>query len=945
MKNYYFLLTFLSLFFTQSIFAQISFTNRNDLLTKSDFHSGGPVGVVDMNDDGKDDIVRMDQGYQLNFEFQNGFNSAFTNTYIGDLNNGSNWSMCAADIHNSGFASVMADGALANADATGTNFSIFNMTGSGFFIQGTNFADINNDGWLDAFACNDNGESGIWGNDGTGNLILQNDWIDMSVDGSSGEPASGNYGSIWTDFDNDGDIDLYIAKCRQGITDPADKRRINVLYVNDGNGNYTEMGAEYGLRIDWQSWTADFQDVNNDGWLDVFILNHDHQAQIFLNDGTGHYTELDNTGINVGGFPLQGVMRDFDNDGFVDAIISGSNSQIFRNNGDSTFTEVMDVFNNNSMLSYALGDLNGDGFIDAYSSYGTGYTTPTNTDDVLWMNDGNDNNHLSVHLQGTISNRDAVGARIEIYGEWGIQIREVRSGESYGIMNSMNQYFGLGTATAIDSMIVRWPSGVVQTEYDLEINSFVQILEGGCLAANPSIATSGATTFCTGETVELIAPGGYDTYEWSNGAMTESIVVSEAGSYKLTVTDTDGCLGFSTSISVVVDPVLNPEIVAEGILTFCEGESVELSEIATTDATNYTWSNGAMGSTVEITESGTYTVAVEGLCQDFTSNEIIVIVNDIPDAPTVAGQTIAPNTSADLSTTGNDLHWYDVAMGGDPIAVGENFMTPILIANTTYYVEDRNGFEGLDARVGKEEHSGTPYPGDPNRNEGIIFDALEEFTLDSVTMYTDIEAMRRIVVYDGNFMEVASKEVMVPTGKSTIHLGFDIPKADNLYMSTDGVFNLNNLNVFGPFLQRSDSNVNYPYTVSDFVSINSSSVGENWYYYFYDWQISTPDQLCISERTAVEVVVDESLAAVDISKSADLNVFPNPTNGDLAIDLKFDLTDEVDYKISDIAGRTVLENQLDQPMTVVSLKHLPKGIYTLQIVHKDKLYQGRIILQ
>ncbi|MDG2418183.1 MAG: FG-GAP-like repeat-containing protein, partial [Saprospiraceae bacterium] len=580
-KNYVFLPLLFSFFF-QTIQAQISFTNSNSILSNANFHSGVAIAVTDMNNDGKDDIVRMNQGYDLTIEYQNQTDEIFTTFNVGNIDNGSQWSMCVADVNNDGFNEVLAGGAydevkLAMASGDGASYTTTYLPGPGMFVQGSNFADINNDGFLDVFACHDDAESRIWGNDGMGNLLPQDDWIDMNYDPNSDN--SGNYGSVWTDFDNDGDIDLYIAKCRQGVTDPTDPRRINQLYVNDGNGNYSEMGEEYGLAIGWQSWTADFQDVNNDGWMDCFVTNHDHESQLMINDGTGHFIEATNTGIEVDGLPIQGVMRDFDNDGYVDIIVSGSTQHLFKNNGDLTFTEEIGLFDGNEMESYALGDLNNDGFVDVYAGYASIYTSPSSIDDVVWLNDGNSNNHLSVQLQGVISNRNAVGARIEVYGPWGVQVRDVRSGESYGIMNSMIQYFGLGTASEIDSVVVNWPSGIKQTETGVNVNSTLKLIEGGCIADAPILDVIGSTLFCTGESITINAPAGYASYEWSTGATTPSINVTTQGNFSVTVTDVSGCFGFSSNITPIVDPVLTPEIIAEGDVIFCDGETVVLSEI------------------------------------------------------------------------------------------------------------------------------------------------------------------------------------------------------------------------------------------------------------------------------------------------------------------------------------------------------------------------------
>ena len=106
--------------------------------------------------------------------------------------------------------------------------------------------------------------------------------------------------------------------------------------------------------------------------------------------------------------------------------------------------------------------MNDDGFLDVYAGYAQIFTTPSSIEDRLFLNDGNSNHHIRVLLEGVVSNINGIGARVEAYGIWGKQIREVRSGEGYGIHNSFTQHFGLGQATAIDSIVVRWPSGIIQ---------------------------------------------------------------------------------------------------------------------------------------------------------------------------------------------------------------------------------------------------------------------------------------------------------------------------------------------------------------------------------------------------------------------------------------------------------------------------------------------------
>jgi hypothetical protein len=166
-------------------------------------------------------------------------------------------------------------------------------------------------------------------------------------------------------------------------------RRINRLFVNDGSNNYTERAADFGIDIGWQTWTASFGDIDNDGDLDLLLTNHDYNSQIFENNGSGYYTELTNTGINTTTITsIESVFEDFDNDGFIDILIAGSEWMYYRNNGNKTFTRITGLFANNGMLSFGIGDLNHDGFVDVFASYGDIYNNPSaNYDDVLYLND------------------------------------------------------------------------------------------------------------------------------------------------------------------------------------------------------------------------------------------------------------------------------------------------------------------------------------------------------------------------------------------------------------------------------------------------------------------------------------------------------------------------------------------------------------------------------
>lgn len=245
-----------------------SFTNASGL-TGSTFNSGGCVGVTDMNDDGLDDIIVLHNSRFLKILYQtpNGYVLSELNT----VSSSSQWGMAIGDIANDGHRDVLCGGNFdgthfVQIDALGQS-NMVNLTNGSLFMQGCNVVDIDNDGHLDFFACHDVGLSRMWQNDGSGNLNNGNNLIDLT----SYDPGtftntdhSGNYGSVWSDIDDDGDLDLVIAKCRQGVTNPLDPRRINQAWINDGENNYSEDGLDRGLVVYEQSWTADFADVNKD---------------------------------------------------------------------------------------------------------------------------------------------------------------------------------------------------------------------------------------------------------------------------------------------------------------------------------------------------------------------------------------------------------------------------------------------------------------------------------------------------------------------------------------------------------------------------------------------------------------------------------------------------------------------------------------------------------
>lgn len=843
-----------------------SFTDASNLLQDT-YNSGGCVGMTDMDGNGFDDIILLDNSNDLKILYNTG-GTTLSEVDYGQVSSSSQWGFTVGDLEGDGHNDVISGGNfdgihLTRIDAQGVA-SDENLQNGSLFMQGCNMADIDNDGALDYFACHDVGLSRIWQNDGSGALNFTTGLIDLT-DYDPGTftntDHSGNYGSVWTDFDADGDIDLYLAKCRQGVSNPNDPRRINQLWINNGDGTWTEDAAGRGLVVFEQSWTADFADYDNDGDFDCLITNHSNNIMLMENDGNGFFTDVSaSAGIDgYQGFFLQAKMVDFDNDGFNDIVWAGGTHAYLRNNGDGTFTEQASTFPyGNTMNSFAIGDMNKDGFLDLYASYGNVYVSPDyNNPDKLWINDGNANNWVGFELTGTVSNLNAVGAKAYIYGDWGVQIREVRAGESYGIVNSFDLHFGIGQSTSIDNVVIEWPSGITTELTAPEINTYHSVIEATCQLSGVAITSSGGNALCPGETLTLSAPAGFTSYDWTNGDNGSSITVASAGNYTVTVEDAEGCLG---QASFLVEEIVaeTPTVSADGELAFCEGESVQLTS---SPGESYTWSTGDSGQSLEVTVSGTYTVSVTGLCaNELTSAPVEVTVYTTPDVPVVDDVTLSGPGAATLNGTGSNLHWYASELAEEPLFVGESFETPVLNTSTSYWVEDVNQIGGLTGNGGQLNNDVDNGQYHTNSSYWLVFDAQTDLFIDSVKVYAGNDDTRTIQVIDASNNVVAQTSVFIPEGESYVTLNFFIPEGSDYGMRTlDG----------NPQLWRDapDANLNFPYDVNGLATITGTSIeGANefaYYYFFYDWHVSTPMTLCSSERTEVNVFVADGCTNPD----------------------------------------------------------------------------------
>ncbi|MEL6987480.1 MAG: CRTAC1 family protein, partial [Bacteroidota bacterium] len=524
-------------FFLQS---QISFTNETEKLLPSDgpVRSGNAIGVCDINGDYKDDIVQFLNSSELYIQLQTAPNFKFQEINSGNTSNQFLWSMLGADFDNDGDGDIISgvNGRINYHKNEDGNFNASRISNSNFFVQNQNAVDINSDGLLDLFACDDNNFNKIYLNiDGELEYsAAASEVFKITADTSFNGDNSGNYGSIFSDIDNDGDLDLYISKCKEGETDPSNIRRVNQLWINTGEGNYSERGSQWNLDIGNQTWATDFGDLDNDGYLDLVMINHKAPSLIMSNSGFNFNVE---TTIAAGEIPIQGVLHDFDNNGYLDILISGFEHFLYLNYGDFNFVLVEQPFEAAQIESFGVGDLNSDGFLDVYAGYGIPFNKPGFRDDAVFINDGNENNYIKFSLNGNVSNKNGVGARVEIYGPFGFQQREIQVGDSYGITNSNNAHFGLGAHTTIDSVIVSWPSGI-RDKYDaMEGNTHYLINENTCISEITDVNGGPLIKFCDEDTLVVSALENFESYKWNNGDSTKDIRIFDEGSYSFIATN------------------------------------------------------------------------------------------------------------------------------------------------------------------------------------------------------------------------------------------------------------------------------------------------------------------------------------------------------------------------------------------------------------------------
>lgn len=495
--------------------ANVGIKNRN--------MSGGVI-IDDFNNDNYLDIVTSDWSLDgVMHYFQNNKKGNFADhskiSEIGRFKGG--LSMIQADYDNDGDTDIFVlRGAWMqkygrqpnsllrnNGDGTFTDVTIKSGLYSEFPTQAGSWNDYNNDGYLDLFI----------GNESTDNEPYPSELYLNNQDGTFTNVAKAAKcdvvsfikGATSADYDNDGDIDLFL----------SGMNRRKILLKNTGLKNgipqFTDVTEQAGLAgINVMTFPTWFWDYDNDGWQDIFVCgyefdgavasqiamdalnipNESSKMYLYHNNHDGTFTDVSKaSGLSKTVFAMGANFGDIDNDGFLDMYLGTGNpdykslipNKLFRNMGNGKFVDVTSsgrVGNLQKGHGVALNDLDNDGDTDIFIEVGGAYIGDSFYNS-LYLNPGQNNNRwIRLLLEGTDTNRSAIGTKVKVsFRENGVSrsvYRILNSGGSFGA-SALRMEIGIGQAKIIDQIEITWPkSGKKKIFKNIQPNQFIKIIEG-----------------------------------------------------------------------------------------------------------------------------------------------------------------------------------------------------------------------------------------------------------------------------------------------------------------------------------------------------------------------------------------------------------------------------------------------------------------------------------
>jgi len=319
---------------------------------------------------------------------------------------------------------------------------------NGYYGMGVVWADFNNTGRPDIYIANDSTPKFLYKNEGNG--VFKDIGLESGTAVSEDGSEQASMGIAIGDYLHTGRPSLYVTNFED---------EYDLLYRNDGNWNFTDVSYPSGVALPslrWVKWGTAFVDLDNDGWLDLIAVGGHVYPQVATLPSGGGYRQPKLLHMNQ------------KNGNFCDA--SDMAGPALAEKRVSRGLAVGDLFNDGNM-DVVIGDIDG---------------AP-----MILKNHGIPGRHwVSFELTGTKSNRLALNARIKITSGGMTQTEEIHSGGSYLSQNDLRVHFGVGAAKKIDSVEVRWPSGLVDTFRDVEVDQFYSVLECQGVASKDNLCVS-----------------------------------------------------------------------------------------------------------------------------------------------------------------------------------------------------------------------------------------------------------------------------------------------------------------------------------------------------------------------------------------------------------------------------------------------------------------------
>lgn len=536
MKSGLLLLTFLLYYSTveAQIYREVSDSIGIQHVYNSQMLMGGGCAFFDYDNDGDDDLY-LSGGYARDYLYQNTGNGQFVEVGIAaglaSTANYYTFGVTTGDIDNDGDRDIFIT-TFVDEDQQGANLfhnnKLFTNNGNGTFLDesiqagivdsslsvAASFGDVNKDGYLDIYVVNYIADDGpLYDSTGQLNGIFSrgfpNFYYINNGNGTFRQEASTQgvadtgcgLAVAFTDYDNDNDVDIYIAN------DFGEWGRRNTLYQNQSLTNtLTDVSTTSGTDIGLFGMGIAIGDYDEDLDLDYYVTNLGRNV-LLHNNGNGTFADttayagvenqyVDSVLLATG---WGCAFLDYNNDSYLDLFVANGQmemppgfrethpedpNKMYHNNGDGTFTDTTNHLQLDSKTiahGMAYSDFDNDGDLDiVVNVIDVAIPSDSTPHSLFYRNDGasSGQNWVQIDLQGTISNRDAYGSHVLVYAAGRVFLREVDGGSSHASQHSSIQHIGLGTITSVDSVAVIWPNTGREVFSTININQKNHLIEG-----------------------------------------------------------------------------------------------------------------------------------------------------------------------------------------------------------------------------------------------------------------------------------------------------------------------------------------------------------------------------------------------------------------------------------------------------------------------------------